>query len=330
MSAAATHEAAAWRLRMAEGPLTPAEDAALAAWLAADPRHPAAFDAAVCVWDAAGDEAQAPEMVVLRGAAIESARRAAATRWRRGVAPRLAAIAAVLVVAIFAAASLFGVPKVYRTGVGERELVVLSDGSRLSLDADTFVLARFSSHRRELSLLRGRARFAVAKDPLKPFAVKSGGRTVVALGTEFSVERLGGQVRVVLYEGKVSVLDRAAPVPVGAGRQPADAVLKPGSELVMADASPAKLASIDPVRSLSWEAGQLIFDDEPLASAIERVNRYSDEKLAVADSAAGRVLVSGVFTAGDTDAFVDGVAGVFPVRARSEDGQTVLSFDARR
>lgn len=318
MNAAILEAAAAWRLRLSEGPLTAAEDAALAEWLAADPRHPAGFDAAHAVWEATGEQAQVPEMIVLRGAAIESARRATASRWRRGLAPRLAAIAATLLVAVFAAASLFGVPKIYRTGVGERELVVLSDGSRLSLDADTFVLARFSSHRRELNLLRGRARFAVAKDPLKPFAVRSAGRTVVAVGTEFSVERLGGQVRVVLYEGKVSVLD-----------QPAD-VLRPGTELVMADAAPtARLAAVDPVRSLSWEAGQIIFDDEPLASAVERVNRYSDEKVEVADLAAGRVLVSGVFTAGDTGAFVDGVAGVFPVRAQVEGDRTILSFDAR-
>lgn len=328
MSGRPIHEAAAgWRLRLAEGPLSDEEGAAFQGWLDADPRHPAAFDAALGVWDAAGDQADLPEMIVLRGAALESARRANAARWRRGVLPRAAAIAAALLVAVLAGAWLFGMPTVYRTGVGERELVVLSDGSRLSLDADTAVLVRYSNHRRQLDLLRGRARFDVAKDPLKPFTVAAAGKTVVAVGTEFSVERLDRQVRVVLYEGKVSVLKASATVPVGPARQPADAVLRPGAELVIADEAPvAQLASVDLSRSISWEAGQLVFDDEPLARAVERVNRYSDEKIEVEGQEAAGVLVSGVFTAGDTRAFVDGVSDVFPIDAKRDGGKIILAY----
>jgi transmembrane sensor len=48
---------------------------------------------------------------------------------------------------------------------------------------------------------------------------------------------------------------------------------------------------------------------------VERVNRYSNEKLEIGDSAAGQVRVTGVFTAGDVQAFVEGVSGAFPVRA---------------
>jgi transmembrane sensor len=102
-------------------------------------------------------------------------------------------------------------------------------------------------------------------------------------------------------------------------------VLKPGGELIMADTTPvAALEPADLSRSLSWEGGQLVFKNEPLSSAVERVNRYADHKIQIADAAAGNVLVSGVFAAGDTEAFVDGITAVFPVRAQRRGGTTVV------
>ncbi|HEX6859957.1 MAG TPA: FecR domain-containing protein [Caulobacteraceae bacterium] len=331
----AREAAVAWCLRLAEGPLDPTEREAFDAWLAADPGHPALFDEAVALWSAAGDQAGAPEMVVLRGQALESARRANAGRWTRDGRPtwRFAAIAASVMVAVLAGVWTIGLPTTYRTGVGERELVALPDGSKLSLDADTAVTVRYTQGRRTLSLKKGRARFSVAKDPLRPFTVTSAGKTVVAVGTAFSVERLGRQVRVILYEGKVSVLDDpplAAPRPlaIGPSRKTADVVLKPGGELVIGDTAPvARLATADVVRSQAWEGGQLVFRNEPLADAVARVNRYADHPIRLADAAAARLEISGVFTAGDTEAFVDGVTAVFPLRARQDGENTIISSD---
>jgi len=335
----AREAALAWCLRLAEGPLVGAEREAFDAWLADRPGNAALFDEAVALWSGVEDQAGSPEMVVLRGQALESARRANARRWAHGalLSRRTMAMAASLLVAVMAGVWFIGLPTTYRTGVGEREVVALPDGSKLSLDADSAVTLRYTHARRQLTLKKGRARFSVAKNPLRPFTVAAAGKTVVAVGTEFSVERLGGQVRVILYEGKVSVLTQESllatptPIPVGQARKSADLVLKPGGELIMADAAPvAQLASADLSRSLSWEGGQLIFRNEPLASAVERVNRYAERKITLADPAAGQVLVSGVFTAGDTDAFIDGVTAVFSVRAEQRGGGTVISADPPR
>lgn len=56
----------------------------------------------------------------------------------------------------------------YQTGVGRR-VVALADGSMLSLDASTRVDVRYLGDRRELWLRSGRAKFVVAKDPLRLF-----------------------------------------------------------------------------------------------------------------------------------------------------------------
>lgn len=330
--------AASWCLRLADGPLSSEDQTAFDAWLAEDPLNAAVFDDAVGLWQGVESQAAEPDMIVLRGAALESLRRANRLRWTRAPRLRALAVAAAVVAAFGLGVWRYTAPQVYETGIGERRVVSLSDGSKLSLDADTEVRVRYTHGRRDLTLEQGRARFQVAKDALRPFTVRADGRMIVATGTQFSVERLGGQVRVILYEGKVAVLaapaggGRPEPVRVGPGRIPAEQVLKPGGELVLAatgkpTAVPAVLEPADLGRSLAWEGGQLVFSDEPLARAIERVNRYADHPLVLGDAAAGQVLVNGVFTTGDTPAFVEGVTAAYPLEARESGDRTVISYD---
>jgi transmembrane sensor len=326
-------QAGGWFLRAVGGGLTAGEQEEFAAWLKADEENPRAFEDAIRVWEAAGQTDSSPELIVLRSAALESLRRANRMRWTRGLWYRnrplaVAAAALVLGIASLWLAHLFHMPRIYESGVGERRTFILADGSKISLDAQTRIDVRYSPDRRELRLERGRAKFDVAKDPLRPFAVAAADKIVVATGTEFSVELLREQVHVILYEGRVAVLSEplhaAPPQPLRlASKQGApDQVLTPGHELVARVAAPtAEITPADTARSLSWEAGQLVFDDESLASAVERVNRYSQDKLRIGDAKAGETLISGVFSAGDTAAFVEGVTGVFPVKLREVGGR---------
>lgn len=57
-----------------------------------------------------------------------------------------------------------------------------------------------------IELSRGRAMFEVSKNPRRLFRVEAGGLAVEALGTKFSVERLGDSTRVTVQEGRVRVL----------------------------------------------------------------------------------------------------------------------------
>lgn len=328
-------DASVWCARLADGHMSPEEQTAFDAWIA-QPANREAFDRAAGTWQAFEAVAAAPELIVMRGQALESVRRANRGRWARAVrrGPVIGIAASLALAVVAGGAWLHFAPKAYVTGVGERRVVALADGSKLSLDAATEVDVRYLADRRQLWLKRGRAKFAVAKDPLRPFSVAAADKVVVATGTEFSVELLRKQVHVVLYQGHVSVLDAAryggearpvglASARVAEGSKPpsADQALTPGRELIASvDAPQAQVIASDPARSLSWEAGQLVFNNEPLASAVERVNRYSDEKVAVDDPAAANVLVSGVFTAGDTNAFVIGITAVFPVRVVEAEG----------
>ncbi|HEY5755198.1 MAG TPA: FecR domain-containing protein [Steroidobacter sp.] len=327
-------EAVAWCMRLAEGRLTSEEQRTFDTWLAQDGCREAFADA-VAVWQGVEGLSDQPELIRARGQALESFRQANSRRWARRLSDGRrwpVGLAAALLLAIVGAFYfLSDATQVYETGTGERRVAVLDDGSKLSMDAATRIKVRLTDERRRLQLLSGRAKFDVAKDPLRPFSVEAGGKVVVAVGTSFSVERLQEQVRVVLYEGHVEVLEQ-----VGAVSQPRplrfdgalaakEHRLLPGRELVAAvGQSTAKILPTDVPRSLSWEAGQLNFVNEPLSSAIERMNRYSKEQLVLGDAQAAAFNINGVFTAGDIDAFIEGVTTLFPVEVERHSGQWVL------
>lgn len=332
-------QASAWCLRQAEGPLSTHERRRFEHWLSEDPANAQAFERVAAAWHALDHARAEPELLRLRGETLDHLRRAQSARWRRARRPWRGWLgwAAALVLSVAGTLLLLQTqPQRYRTGVGERQLVRLDDGSQLSLDADSRVDVRYSGERRTLWLRQGRARFQVAHDPLRPFSVSAADKMVVATGTEFSVELLTGEMHVILYEGSVEVIDpqgQRAPVLPSAvepseltdSTMPTTARLAPGNEWVARlDRPEARLREIDAPRSRTWESGQLVFNDESLAAAVERMNRYGDRKVRVSDAQVAAIRISGTFSAGDTAAFVEGISGVFALRAEPRDGEVVL------
>ncbi|SEH13001.1 FecR family protein [Sphingopyxis sp. YR583] len=324
-------KAGEWCMIFAERALTPLEAMAFEDWIEADPEHRQAFERASFIWRALDGKNSSPALLSMRMEALaalagqDDARNASIPPrwWQRPLVRRsgIGALAASIVAAIsFMALQPASVPAgvQYATALGERRVVMLDDGSRLSMDAASEVDVAYSQDKRELVLKSGRAKFDVSKDPLKPFTVIAGDKIIVATGTSFSVEILNGEVNVVLFEGHVAVLNRAtrkpAVVPSHGRLDAADQLLKPGQELSLPAVGAAKLETVDVGMARSWEAGQLSFADEPLAQAVERMNRYSSTKFAIGDAAAGRVAISGVFNSDEVNGFVSGVTDVFPVR----------------
>lgn len=326
-------QAALWCLELAEGDLSRHEQARFDEWIA-DIENAAAFEEAARVWKSVDASSDMPELIFMRTSALEDFRRANQRRWHRRPVRLLWAggIAAMLLLTLVTTLLLRDPMQVYRTGLSERRVAVLEDGSRLSLDADTEIEVRLRRDRRELTLVHGRAKFDVAKDPLRPFTVSAGGKIVVATGTSFSVELLNREVHVLLYEGHVAVLDNAddktQPQSVGSKDKTmqAETALVPGRELVVTrdSVAPGTVTPTDITRSLSWESGQLSFDDEPLQTAAERMNRYSKQKIVMGDAVAANMRVTGVFMAGDTDAFIEGITALNPVRVERGEGQITV------
>ena len=333
--------AAVWAARVADGNVSDTRLAEFEAWLAEDPANARALEEIVDAWRAVELYATSAPIMAMRQAAMTSASRSAPrTRtWSRTGILQGAIAASIALVATAAGVWNWLQPTVYETAIGERRIVVLADGSKISLDGDSEVAVSLGSRNRELWLDHGRAKFDVAKDALRPFSVTAGDKVVVATGTAFSVERMQADVRVILYEGHVAVLqrigDEARAVSVAPRRDEApilaERALQPGRELVMpigpiALTAPAvHVAAIDPVQTLRWEGGQMVFVDAPLQMVAERMNRFADNKLVVDGPRTGALRISGVFHAGDNEALIQGLAA-FGVEARKNERTTELAL----
>lgn len=133
--------------------------------------------------------------------------------------------------------------------------VPLSDGSELWVDKGA-VLAPLDVSQRSvvLHLLRGRARFAVKPGGPRRWVVEAGAASVEVVGTRFTVDRDGSEVRVNVEEGKVLV--RGAGLPDGVVRLSAgEQVLVPGKPQAVAVASHERAAEpIVPAPRIEIEA----------------------------------------------------------------------------
>jgi transmembrane sensor len=334
-----SEHAALWAVRLSEGTLPPYLEDEFAAWIEADSRNGELLDEIMGGWLAVERYAAAPQIVAIREAALSSARRSARRREPRRWSGQLTAGLAAAVVLLAAGvmwAGLWLTPDTYHTGVGERRVVVLEDGSKISLDGATQVRVSYRGGERRLWLDNGRAKFDVAKDTSRPFTVAAGEREVLATGTSFSVELIQKEVRVVLYEGSVRLLEKGAALEQPLSRtgvmERSEAIwLEPGYEIVLpeqplsiAAAPPPPVPVENPQRSLLWEYGQLVVEDESVAMVAERMNRYADMPLQIGDDAAARLRISGVFRAGDTEALVQGLEAFGVVARRNGDSVTLF------
>ena len=349
------NEAAAWRARLTESADLHAGE--FSSWLAQDPRNRAAWRRVQAPWEVLGQQATAPGVIRLRRAALAHAHNAIRgnllwpKRFRR---PALLATAAVAVLA--AGAFLFWQqyrPDVYRTGFGERRVVTLADGSQITLDSRSEVTVRYTADARSLTLDRGQARFDVAHDVTRPFSVTAEGHKVVATGTAFDVDVLGPKLLVTLLKGHVVVLRQSAPTipwipavpssgsgsatPAGAESLAASAAgdalgriyLDPGEQLVMTSSDVPRVSHVDIERVTAWERGEIVFDNEPLSSVIQRMNRYGPRHIIAGDDHTASLRISGVFHEGDVDGFVSTIAAYLSVRAHERpDGDVVLTYHA--
>jgi len=325
-------EAANWLIRLERDPSAEIR-ANFDTWLAADPRHHAAFIRLEKTWsrtdilkrlrplDGAIDE-QVLDKFGVSTPIFDPPKKKPKT-------PLLAVAAALLVVAVGAVTWIFVSRsgwQVYETEFGGFQRVALADGSTAMLNTNSRIRARMSSGRRESVLDRGEALFTVAHDTRRPFDVTAGDTVVRAVGTAFSVRlRDQEQVDVIVTEGRVAIdppddsLDSKLPQPVAL---PTMSTLAAG-ETVSIKAHRLKVRKIvdeDVTRRLAWTQGRIWFDRVTLAEAIAEFNRYNRRQLVIDDPAIAELHIGGAFAATDLDSFVAALQ-TFGIRAVTTRGK---------
>ncbi|MBB89566.1 MAG: iron dicitrate transport regulator FecR [Magnetovibrio sp.] len=300
-------QAVSWLTRLRE---RDTDAAAFQAWLAADPRHEAAFAEAECLWGRL-------ELPARKLADTEIGRTRTARRQRplRG----LAAAAALMI--------LLGAGLLWRddiavrlqsdhiTSIGMRTPIDLADGSRITLNTDTAIAVDMADDGRHVRLFRGEAWFDVAPDAARPFTVGTPMGIVRVTGTRFNLRIADGKADVSLTEGRVNLT----------GSMPGEALtLAPGesAQLTAAGVSPPK--PFDRTAVTAWLRGQFVFYDTPLSSVVAEINRYSPGRIVIAKDALRDLKVSGVFRTDNPGAALRAITDTLPLSATHITGYLVV------
>ena len=304
--------AAAWLERVHAGSWTGQNQEELDAWLAESSAHRAAY------WRLEGAWSNASRLGALR----QPMRQPVTQRRILPILARTAAVIAVVGATGIFAAQYFGSSKsqTYATGLGGRETLALSDGSRIELNTNTVLRVATNARARTVWLDKGEAYFEIEHDAAQPFVVFTAGHRITDLGTKFLVRQNDDRVEVSLMEGKARFdSDNSA--------RPQSAILKPG-EVAIATAD--KLSVLQrPARKLanelSWRQGQLVFTETTLGGAVAEFNRYNTTKLVVKDPTVARMKINGTFPTDGAEMFARVAQHILQLRAAKRGDEIVIS-----
>jgi len=213
---------------------------------------------------------------------------------------------------------------VYATTFGEQRSITLDDGSVVDINSHSKIRVRYSENERDVELLEGQALFRVAKNPARPFWVRSATTRVRAVGTEFDVyQKLGGTV-VTVVEGRVAVMlggktaadgsadpgNQGVPDrnPPGAGKAghgvDTPVLLSAGEQVLVTPLVVQKVTRANVELATAWTQRELAFESASLAEVAEEFNRYNRRQLVIEDPTLYDFHISGVFSSSDPASLV--------------------------
>ena len=248
-------------------------------------------------------------------------------------------IAAAATVAAATGGSLFwvgvrawGQHKSLTTQVGEQRSVTLEDGTVVQLNTDTALRVNLEKTVRRIALLRGEARFDVAKDPSRPFVVSTPQAVVRALGTAFNVRIMEARTVVSVIEGHIRMVNRKDGVAEAisiADSKPSEATesleLSANGQASIGDSGHIQNRGGPPFgRAVSWTKQHIVFVDEPLSVVVAEFNRYSKTPLEIADPALAEHRIDGGFDAFDRAALLEYLHRYQGVQVEEENGKLMM------
>jgi transmembrane sensor len=307
---AAEEQASLWAARLEGGTLDAADRIALDAWLAAAPAHRALLSD-YCQFSADLEQVL-PELVAAGSVALPPAAAQPARPWFRlswlTLAGGTALAAAAAVALFFTVATPAPKAETLATSVAQRQSFVLSDGTRVELNAQTSLLVENTRDERRVRLASGQAYFAVAKDPSRPFVVETPTGSVRVTGTVFDVRTdKVSELDVTVVEGSVQVRPMTLP-----GQAPASPrALTAGDQLTSGPAGTRFLkltpAALDD--ALAWRQGQIVTTGLPLGTVLARFAHFHGRGL-TATPGAEKLGIGGRYALGDLDGFLDKLTAI--------------------
>ncbi|QTD55217.1 FecR family protein [Parasphingorhabdus cellanae] len=311
-------QAVAWVIRTQAADFAKWEEFTL--WLEADHRHNLAYEKVLSAVDNLSDltvsitQAKSEKTVFPKPANDEYITPERLPNRRRVM---FGAIAASLVVAV-SAGVWTQMPQPYdvMTGPGEREIVALPDGSKITLNGNTKI-ALDHKRPRYARLVGGEALFTVVHQQNDPFVVDTADVRLVDAGTEFNVIRTADALDVTVSEGLVIYNPDRENVSLPAGKR----LYRPAAK------NRVTVSTIAIEQVGSWRTGRLSFAGETLGEVAAALDRNLPVSIAVSPDIAGRPFSGVIQLDGDGQQNIEPIAAVLGVQAKKTGKGWILIGD---
>ena len=308
--------AARWLILAQSEDFTREQEQRFLEWLSASPLHQAAYIEAEDIWTNGPSRVRAQNANPSRKTAWS-----VFSQWQAVSA--FASVAFMLVGAWLYLSPPVGEEAYYQTAVGEQLDVLLSDGSKLSLNTDSAIQIKFDRSSRVVVLERGEVFFDVESMPKRPFDVRTARGKVRVLGTQFNVNANAQVTVVTVVHGRVA-LDAGNQHPDATFT--ADATLVANQQLSMHNAEAnVKPLVVNVSNALAWRSSRLVFKGRALQEVINELNRYYDTPIMLGDDQLENRNVIAVIQLGDIDTVIATLEYTSQLRSeRRDDGSIVL------
>ena len=214
---------------------------------------------------------------------------------------------------------------VFATRIGEIKTITLSDGSQVTMGANSTIEAWSDNDGRYVQLKKGQAFFVVSEDFGRPFWVEAQDTRVKVVGTEFDVRNSLDRVRVAVSEGVVNVTSSMF---ADAQAKASSIVLKAGQQVIKPRAK-----EFQPIKPISehelsaWRRGRLVYLDASIVDVIGDANRYFDGTIALQGSDLSGLRVTAAIRTDQVEFLPDMLTQTLPIVVKkSGDKRIVISL----
>lgn len=302
-------QAIEWLARLRAEDVTAAETAEFATWLAASSLNKVAFDDATVLWH---------QLRAMPRQSLPTPRQYSGAYHRRWP---LAAAASFLLACVVMIVQLS--TPVFSTGKGEQRRVILADGTTAFLNTNSSISVSYGGSSRRIDLQQGEVWFDVTKDHERPFIVTGRYATAEAVGTAFAVHETPDFTRIGVTEGVVAVHSSLV-------SQKSPAYLQVGQQSTLS-ATAAEHQDYDGPVALSWQRGQLMYEDVLLHDLLEDLNRYLPKKMVLSEPDLDKLMllrITGTLTLDDQQGMLDTLKKIVPIRSTAvSDNLIIISSD---
>jgi transmembrane sensor len=307
-----------WIVRLRSGDVSQDDIAAANRWRAESDAHRRAFAQANAQWQLLRQAAN--NVVVAEAAVVRTPVRSPLTRraWIGG------ALAASVGGAIYLAArpplelwpSLAELRADYRTDVGERRQIDVTENVSVELNTRTSVSAGADSDTGGLTLVGGEIVVTTGRPGAalqQPFVIAAGSGRIRATRATFDLRRDGQDVAVVCLDGEVKIACGKDAADLGRGQR-----VDYGPD-GLGDVNPSDGHAVD-----AWRKGLLVFENQPLSRVISEVNRYRRGRIVLTGARIGQLPLDATFRLDRIDDIVPKLAHLFGLKVRTLPGGVVL------